>query len=406
MSSGASDSVFENGRAFVEAHFYDGGLRNTVVANSANRPSWAPDFQWVGFRDETRLEGSDIAVEIVKFASSSTSIAWIGVYTHATDAKYGDRNNHAGVGVWLRDYFPHDPEILIDGLGKLLKKLKKGSLDDFTNASNKFVRGFLDRIISPYVQLAAPLDGLPPATGQTFSTVSYFVPKDDKVDSRLNDLFYRAFFLHPNADGASRMLIHVSEFDRTSGFVSHQSEGFDSDLVKLLPTAFGDQAREIERLAVQRTTLDKELYNLDIKVDALHGERDALLSKLDAASQEHEEFKKSIEDNDELKRFAAIHGGVSKLQQTTEEILRIIPELQRGIVKEVHSELNRIAKYNQQSPSFVGATTNRHPARDNTRPSDPDKVRDWPHIIFLAIFTLVIIFVVIGAGFLLNHLMD
>jgi len=404
LTSGTSTSPFEEGNAFAEAHFYDGGLRNKVVAQSTERPNWAPQYDWVGFRDEVRLQNGDYAVEIVKFAKGDASVSWIAIYTHAPDAKYGDRNNHAGVGVWLRDHFPHKPGLLLDGIRTLLDKLKNGSDEEFATASKKLLKGYLSRWVSPYAQLAFPLNGLPTAQGQGYGTHSYFVLQNDQTESRITDLINRAFFLHPDDQDSSRMLIHVSASTTSAGFDNHDRSDFDVELMRHLPGALTEQFQKISRLTAQSEKLTQEQDVLHSEIDKLQAERASLISDLESSKRSYEDFKQSIEQNDELKRYATIHNGLARVQETANEIIRSMPMLQRVITDEIRSEARKALanRPSQTQPSYP--IDNPQPSHSRPQPSRGYEI-DWVRSLLIVLVGLVSLGIIIfGFYSLFNYL--
>lgn len=98
---------------FLEAHYYDGGLRTIPLGIEGVRPHWAPGIDFVGFRNEFDLRHNDIVVEISRFRFENADVDWIGVFKNAPDKVYGDRKNHAGVGLWLKDCVALYPKAIL-----------------------------------------------------------------------------------------------------------------------------------------------------------------------------------------------------------------------------------------------------------------------------------------------------
>lgn len=385
----SSASLFERGDVFVEAHYYDGGLRNKYVSFDGNRPTWAPKYDWVGFRDEVRLREADYAIEIVKFAKGDSSVSWVAIYTHAPDAKYGDRNNHAGVGLWMRDQFPLKPNILVDGLRKLLEKQKTSSAEDFESTARKFLVGFVDKCISSYARLAAPLNGLVPATDQAYSTANFFVPDDQDAGSSITDLFWRAFFYLPVSEDVSRLLIHVSGAEASPGFTAHQRSDFTTDLVTQLPAAFSDQAKLIGVLSGECEELREQQAKLDQNIDQLQTDKAGLEAELHASKRQYEDFKRSIEQNDELKRFSVLHDGLTAIQGKADEIIRQMPQMQRAIANEVREE-TRKAMASRSAPSTNYPRSDRtHASRASTSATSYEY--DWLKVGLFAFLVLLVV---------------
>lgn len=397
MATTAADVVLDDNRVFAEAHFYDGGLRHLDISKSHKRPLWAPDPAWVGFRDEVRMQPDDTVVELVKFRNGPNIVSWLAVYSLAPDAKYGNRNNHAGVGLWLRDLFPRDPENLIDGLLKLLSQLKTKPQDQFVNATRSFLTSFVGEVVSPYTQLAAPLDGLPPSSSQSFGTIGYNVPRDERFAHRLNGAIYRAYFLHPATENASRMLLHLHGRDKVGEFSSTLPDEFDGELVQQLPVAFSQQTTQLDNASKELAKLERERDDLDAKIDALHLEKAALTNELEAARRDHHQLKQSIEDNDELKRFAALSEGITHVRQLTIDLQRRLPDLERNIVTEIRTSAKQSFIANQ---STFGSGSG-HPARSpsTTRTPTYEPGPDWRGIIMIGLISLIVALFGIGIYF-------
>lgn len=402
--SEAGVSSFESGNVFAEAHFYDGGLRNKVVSRDGERPAWAPKYDWVGFRDEVRLQNSDYVIEIVKFAQGESSLNWIAVYAHAPDAKYGDRNNHAGVGIWLRNQFPFRPVPIIDGLQKLLEAHRSKPAEVFETTAKRFLIGALDKWISEYGQLPAPLNGMPPATSPAYSTRGYYVADGENAGNLAADLVTRAFFYHPDDDDVSRMLIHVSTGGASSGFEAREKVDFGTDLVRILPTALSDQADRMRALTAERDQLTQDVASLDDQVEKLEAEKSALAADLGESKRQYEEFKLSIEENDELKRFATIHDGISHVQNSTNEIIREMSEMKRGIVDAVRSETQKALSARPVRPAGEYGSGGPHPSRKPPPPSPPQEQWDYLRIgIALGLGTIILVSVIYVIYWLYNY---
>lgn len=381
--------------AFIEAHYYDGGLRHRAIATSTERPKWAPAAEFVGFRDEIKLQHDDLAVEIVKFKSKANSVAWLGVYGLAPDAKYGNRNNHAGVGLWLRDLFPHDGEVLIDGLCSLLTKLRDASFDEFAETSKKFLIGFLGKIVSPYTQLAEPLAGMIPATSQTYATIGLNIPRGDTYHNRINSAVYRAFFLNPSQEETSRLLLHIHA--EKGAFGTDASDDFSADVVKVLPVAFSQQAAMLDNMKAAFSKLEAERDELDAAVDKLQTESGDLFEKLTINTREHEEYRRAVEENDDLKRFTRLNDGLIQISRSIEELERSLPVMQRNLVREFH---NIVTSVRPQIDLSYGNPVRSTINRPESLPSN--QALNWPFII-LALFNF-IAFIGVGGYFLYRQL--
>lgn len=160
---------------FIEAHYYAGGLRHQSYSEGG-RPLWAPAEDSVGFQDEFPLAEGDTAVELRRFELGEDRVTWIAIYYPSVDTKLGDRRNHAGVGIWLRNGVVSDPAAFLYGLNTLAQFLAK-SVD--AKALGAHVEKFVERAFLPgYLK---DLDGYPFAKGAPWAplgmvdTQQYFV---------------------------------------------------------------------------------------------------------------------------------------------------------------------------------------------------------------------------------------
>ena len=87
---------------FVEMHYYSSGLKIAPAGNVA-RPRWAPNPEWVGYRDEFPIGRGDHILEFRRIIVGDSHVTWVGYYAKSEDKSFGDRNNYAGIGVWIAD---------------------------------------------------------------------------------------------------------------------------------------------------------------------------------------------------------------------------------------------------------------------------------------------------------------
>lgn len=102
----------------VEAHSYSGGLRQTPFVDGG-RPSWAPPPDSVGWRDDFEFSDQDTVVEFHQRQFEGSNVSWLACYYRSTDTRLGDRRNHAGVGIWLKDKRIGDARALLSALSQL-----------------------------------------------------------------------------------------------------------------------------------------------------------------------------------------------------------------------------------------------------------------------------------------------
>lgn len=149
--------------AFLEAHSYSGGLRYTPLGVDT-RPDWAPPPETVGWRDDFELDVDDTVVEFHQRSFNNEVITWLAVYRRSIDAKLGDRQNHAGIGVWLRGMRIADGKLLLLALQELASLLSKNPDPQMlSDSAIKFGR-FLKSYIVPGDALPKTWSGAPAAS--------------------------------------------------------------------------------------------------------------------------------------------------------------------------------------------------------------------------------------------------
>lgn len=260
---------------FLEAHYYSGGLRHYAYHLGPARPPWAPRSDTVGFFDEFPLEGEDAAVEIKRVELDGNRLTWIAVYYRSVDQKLGDRRNHAGVGVWLKDLVPTSVQELLYGLDQLARFIAR---EINPEALDEHARVFLsDQFLPTYVKpLSAfgDLEGLPFSTSTLTDTNLYHLHCRAGVsDCRaLADHILGQLLLGAKEIPASRSLFLVTDRDpATDGLerLHALSEGSDTAarfanaLPELLSGLIADNDAVGKALAETRAQLEQARIGLE-----------------------------------------------------------------------------------------------------------------------------------------------
>lgn len=161
MSDAATDRALITDVA-IDAHYYDGGLKVARLAGGTVQPPWVPAdaTDQVGLHEAFSLQPGDRAVEISRLRSGPHAVTWIAVYRRSQDASYGDRDNYAGVGVWLLNQVVHGPVFLLDGLDTLSRTLLDGGLDAAQAVAGQFLaRDNLPGRLAPLMSMPSGLGG-------------------------------------------------------------------------------------------------------------------------------------------------------------------------------------------------------------------------------------------------------
>jgi hypothetical protein len=339
----ASESGANADPAFLEYHFYKGGLRIDAFSVSGTRPAWAPPAEWVGFRDEFTLDSEDRVLEIVKFEGNCGPIAWIGIYEAAPDQVYGDRRNHAGIGVWLLGRYPHEPLLLVDALRALLDLARKDDGQRLPMQAKAFLTSYLKDYVADYIMLPRPLGGLDHAKNQIVSTlVLNLNVRDSTFEKDLDDLFHRMFYILPEKEARnSRALIMLSS-EKDAGNFSESKKEFSelsADIIRNIPSAFKEQSKIISDL---QNRLQVELTNIqemDLKFDKISSELNYTISRAEEADLQLRNLHAILEEDDGRRQFSILQSSISDLISSVGQIDRKLNNFQRDILLEIKRDL-------------------------------------------------------------------
>lgn len=133
--------------AFAEAHYFDRGLRTKPVGRD-DRPAWAAAPDRVGFRGEFVLGDNDLAIEYFRLRHARRPLTWLGLYGRSSDKTHGDRQNYAGLGIWILDGRIVDPAALLRDLRKLVGLANPEQLSILDANARSFSTDYLPRYLA------------------------------------------------------------------------------------------------------------------------------------------------------------------------------------------------------------------------------------------------------------------
>lgn len=390
------ENHFEGGidaeKAFLEYHFYKGGLRTEAFSLSGARPSWAPPTDWVGFRDEFALDPDDRVVEIVKIEGDCGPIAWISVYEAAPDQVYGDRKNHAGMGVWLLGSYPNEPSLLVHALRSLLDLARKDYGQRLPAQTKTFLSEYLENYVAEYEALPRPFGGLTYATNQVASTLTRHLDvTHEKFEENLDELVYRLFYLlSDDASENARALILLTPKVklRETAATDIQRGRLASDLLKQLPIAMRAQSQLIASLRQELNEERKAVEELDGKVDQLNSEVMSARRRANDAESQLKDLQASLEENDERKRFSLLQSGIADVGNNVAQIQVKLNALRQEIV----SDLRREMRFTPPAAPSNSQFRAQHATPETAHPSKIVTSKPGSNIIFyVALFSFVLI---------------
>lgn len=255
----------------VEGHYYSGGLRTTLFHEST-RPEWLPPTDMVGFRDEFDLGGDDFAVEFRRFISHNRTITWLGIFYSSVDVKFGDRKNHAGVGVWIDDGVVVFPQKLLKALSQLAKLLSQDPepwnlnqhVERFVGPS--FLPTYLgSRLLFPPALAGIPFGEVSPCDTSLFSVELWDKSLNPWV--RLANLMTNITFSPSPIVANPRVLVLASASALTRGAeqgIVNIGEEFDdvSQFLSQIRTTWSDASAKMQAMKAAEKELTTELVEL------------------------------------------------------------------------------------------------------------------------------------------------
>ena len=390
--------------AFIEYHYYKGGLRTEFVASGHDRPRWAPPPDWVGFRSEFVLQDSDLVIELVKFNTPSSVVSWIGLYRHSPDQVFGDRQNHIGIGVWLLDRFPSAPYELIEGLRKLLELFPSNSTEEFSATVGHFLSEYVQQYVADLQQLPPPLNGMRLANNQVLTTFQYQIqPEAENWQKRLNDLFFRLYFLYPEGREENRALIYIpfTSVAKGPGIIGSEEfkkERFIFEFLPKVPVAFSSQANAILELEKQIVADRLSLGQLRSQTSELETDLAHERERGNSVERQYNELKQSLDENDEMKRFSILNEGISYLKSQILSLEREMQSLRRNVGDDIERALRTSTTSGQARSTFNGHTVSEPVrlamARELPKQGNNGKI-SWPLIVAAVVMLIILVGLII-----------
>lgn len=307
--------------AFLEAHYYSGGLRHHHVALKGPRPDWAPPCEDVGFRDEFPLSDGDVVIEFQRRNLKGNLLTWVAMYASSVDEKLGDRANHSGIGLWLCGLCVTDARSVVHGLQQLMTVVSGSAFNSkhFETHATKFLADWLPR----YVEDAAPFQlgfsGVPYAESALSNTCIYELQKDGVVDpfDRAADQLMMLSF-GPQPVHPSRALIYIP--GRNSRSIQglkvdpiKADTDYLSELISAIPSALRDASNDLLALRAKVAEFEQSLRDLSEEKNALsRGYSDAIRDR-DEARERVDILEREISKGGSSRDFQAIMNKLDKI---------------------------------------------------------------------------------------------
>lgn len=291
--------------AFIEAHYYPGGLKYYHVSLTVDRPSWAPPSGDAGFSDEDNIaiNKADLVIEFKRKMFLDKPLTWCGVYTRSGDETVGERRQHAGVGLWLSEYHITDFRHIIECLRTLLTLVANGFEQvRFEEASAMFLRDLLPKSVHAASDYPDYLEGIPftqSTSSSRFVTDCSMADFEGMVRDAADHLAYLSFGY--NVGTCSRALIHVpaaAEPPTSTGKIQIIA-GHDNKLSKIISSIPKASGNVVSKVA----SLQSELKGVQIRNAELQAELVQKISEIKEKDTQAAALQKEVD--------ASVHSGVS-----------------------------------------------------------------------------------------------
>ena len=353
--------------AFLEAHHYQGGLRITPLGVAA-RPDWAPAGDRVGFRDEFPLGEGEWAVEFYRLLHGGRRVTWIGLFKRSVDLNFGDRRNHAGVGLWLADHHLIEAETLLKALATFAGPIESeiGSAGYATQAE-RFVADYLPGYLIPSAQLPEALQGWASIAPEQALTQTYTASSAERPFGEAAAQVSAASFLAGPSPAHSRAVILVTAApDAPAQELRLKPERARADvlpaILRKLPAAVDQmhgRVAELEREIVgwqqAKSRLDEELAQATTREQEVR-------ARLETSEAERAELRRQIEMSDTLKLINRLCADMDAIKSQTGSIGSQLTGLERAVRQQAMSgsPAPQLSPAPQQSYHPAPAKPSRH----------------------------------------------
>ena len=322
--------------AFLEAHHYDGGLRITPLG-VATRPGWAPDGERVGFRDEFPLGDGEWAVEFYRLLHQGRRVTWIGLFKRSVDRSFGDRRNHAGVGLWLADQHLIEAENLLKALATFAGPIESEvRTSGYAAQAERFVADYLPGYLLPSAQLPEALQGWSCSSPEQALTQTYTASSAERPFGEAAAQVTAASFLAGPSPAHSRAVILVTAApDTPAQELRLKPERARADV---LPAVLRKLPAGVEQVHGRVAELEREIagwHQLKAKSDAelaqVKAREQDVRARLETAEADRAELRSQIEMSDTLTLINRLCGDMDVIKSQTGSIGPQLAGLERAM---------------------------------------------------------------------------
>lgn len=341
-SSQAAAEGMDEERPFVlEAHSYSGGLRVQLLGHDPNRPAWVPPHDYVGFRNEIALAAGDYVVEFARFGYRGRRVTWIGLFEPAVDEVFGDRLNHAGVGVWLLERDILHPDTLLHGLKRLADALVQESGELLRDNAEAFLGGdYLPAYVVPSRDLPARLGGWAFVAGPLPETVLFAAVDGDRERawSLAAEQLLRVSILRGPSDAHGRALILVRTATVVGdGGLEPVRDNLGAEIVRALPAAIRELLDESAAARNQAEQQSARCGELESALESERARNSELADRVPALEAEADTLRVQLEGNDTYQAWSSLKQEILDVSRQVGRTENAIENARQDIVARIRA---------------------------------------------------------------------
>ena len=323
-------------QAFLEAHFYDGGLRTVPLGLGGARPDWAPDAERVGFRDEFVLGDTDQIVEFYRMLHHGRRLTWLAVYRRSIDRSYGDRRNHAGIGVWLIDQMIVDPHKLLKALGVMADAVGASGPASLEGDAANFLSTFLPKHLLDTHAVPASLHGWnhsSPEEAQTQAYVARADVPDQPFEQAASQIAALSWLPGPDPRTSRAVILIQAVPGDTQPGGRYTPEPIERDplpaILRQIPIALAEMTGEGAQLQERLRLAVANHEDLSRRLDAGQTAHAALTAQAAQLQAERDELHRQIDTSDPLKMLNRICTDLDVVRRQTASLDQQLPVIER-----------------------------------------------------------------------------
>ena len=387
----ASEETGEERPFVLEAHSYAGGLRVQILGHDPNRPAWVPPQDYVGFRNEIALAPGDHVVEFARFRHRGRKVTCVGLFEPAVDEVFGDRLNHAGVGVWLLERDLLHPDTLLHGLKRLADALVGESGDLLRDNAEAFLG---DDYLPAYV---VPSRNLPPRlAGWTFvpgplPETALFAAVDGERENAwalAAEQLLRVSILRGPSEAHGRALILIRAAAAAGdGGLEPIKTSLAGEIVKALPAAMAELSDESRSARMQAEELAARCSDLETALASERARAAGLADRVPALEAEADTLRMQLEGNETYQAWSSLKDQIREVSRQVGQNGNMIEAVRRDILNRLSSIQPRAGRTASSDPSPAPHVNHRQFLRDeeDNRPGSRGRLLFWSMVAVLAL---------------------